>query len=200
MVMIDWLINYARLAYQWSRGEVGYMLDADGERTPGSAKMKFIKALVIISACTLAVNVAIAKNSGHLPKDAAPLSSDDIKLLFSGNTIDFKDTLYFFKPDGSLVGIHTDKSGNSFADGKWSVNDNEFCLDSSWHGKDKAAKPFLFALCYKFYKAKNVIWTENNKGGEPKDLGAIYTGQDKKIKKGDLITAKVTALKTQYGY
>ena len=154
----------------------------------------------MIAACALVFNLAVAKNSGKLPKGAVPLSSDEIKTLFAGNTIDFKDTLYFFLTDGSLVGFHTDKSGNSFADGKWSVNDNEFCLDTSWYGKDKSAKPFLFALCYKFYKVNKVIWTENNKGGEEKDLGAIYTGQDKKIKKGDLISAKVTALKTQYGY
>lgn len=137
-----------------------------------------------------------AKNQGKLPKGATPMTPEEITVILSGNSIDFKVAKYYFAPDHSLLGIG---SNGWFADGTWSVNGNTWCLDSLWHGPDKAKAPETFGLCSEKYKVGKIIYTKNTKG-EDKYLGDIWTGEEKKIKKGDIVSAKVAKLKQKYGY
>ncbi len=161
--------------------------------------MSTTRVVVVFSALALVAGAAFAKNEGKWPKDAVALSAADVTAFFAGHTVDFRETLYYFSPDGSLVGYHKDKKGDGFADGNWDVNGNEFCLHSSWHGKDKSAAPFLYTWCNKLMKAKKVVWAQNTKS-EDQYLNDIYTGLDKKLKKGDLVSKKIATLKTRYGY
>ncbi|MGE0238719.1 MAG: DUF995 domain-containing protein [Parvibaculaceae bacterium] len=152
---------------------------------------------LIIAACAvvLATVAAEAKNAGKLPKNAVPMTTEEIKQILSGNSIDYKVAKYYFAPDGSLLGIDGKKTW--FADGTWTVTGNTWCLDSKWHGPDKASD--TYAQCEEKYKAGKKIYSKNVKG-EDKYLGDISTDQEKKIKKGDIVSASVTALKKKLGY
>jgi hypothetical protein len=136
---------------------------------------------------------AMAKNQGKLPKDATPMPSEEIRALLSGNSIDFKVAQYYFAPDGTLWGLSKDW----YADGTWTVEGNTWCLNSSWHGPKKA-KEDNYTQCNEKYKVGKKIFTKNTKG-EEKYLGDVSTDQEKKIRKGDIVSAKAMALKAKYG-
>ncbi|QIG46767.1 DUF995 domain-containing protein [Nordella sp. HKS 07] len=147
-------------------------------------------------AATLACSTADAKNKGTIPKDAVPMTPEEISIILSGNTFaPIKGIRYYFSPDGILVALGTD---GWFAEGTWKVNGNSWCLDSIWHGPDKS-KTDSYAQCSEKYKLGKKIYTKNTKG-EDKWLGDVTTDQEKKFKKGDTVTAEVAKLKKKYGY
>jgi hypothetical protein len=154
------------------------------------------KLIIVAFAVILNFSAAEAKNAGKLPAGATPMPTDEIKQALSGNSIDFKVAKYYFAPDGSLLGI--DQKQKGFADGTWTVTGNTWCLDSAWHSADKT-KVFNFALCNEKYKLGKKIFTKNTKG-EDQYLGDVSTDQEKKMRKGDIVSAAVTKLKQKLGY
>jgi Protein of unknown function (DUF995) len=147
----------------------------------------------------LAFGTADAKNEGKLPKAAVPLTAEETKALFSGSTINWGDAQAYWAPDGTSIGYYHKGKVKSFAEGTWTVNGNEMCYDNGWRDADKTKPVFNDNRCAKYYKVKKVIWTENTKD-EDKWMGDIWTGINKKLKKGDLVSAKATALKAKFGY
>lgn len=157
--------------------------------------MRKLIAASLLMISVVACGPALAKNQGKLPKGATPMATDDVRKVYSGNSVDFKVAKYYFAPDGSLVGLGND----AFADGSWGVNGNEFCLNSKWHGKDKASAPSLFDLCYTYFKSGKKTWTTVTKG-EAQYIGDTNDGELKKIRKGNIIGDKADKMKAKYGY
>lgn len=156
------------------------------------------RLIVVLVAFTALVSTAAeAKNQGKVPKDAVPMAPEEITKILSGNTfVPAKSTGgYYFAPDGKLIGLG---SGGWFAEGSWAVTGNTWCLDSVWHGPDKS-KSENYAQCSEKYKVGKVIYTKNTKG-EDKWLGDVWSGEEKKFKKGDIVSAEVEKLKKKYGY
>ena len=153
------------------------------------------KHILVVLWLVIAISGAEAKNKGTVPKEATPMTPEEITAILAGNSIDYKVGKYYFAPDHTLVGLGT---GGWFADGTWSVNGNTWCLDSVWHGPDKT-KTETYVQCHEKYKLGKKIYTKNTKG-EDKWLGDVGTDQEKKIKKGDIVSVQVDKLKKKYGY
>lgn len=148
----------------------------------------------------LAPTGALAKNQGKLPGDAKPMASGDLTKLVIGRSVDYKIAAYYFNPDGHVIGVGGKNDG--FAEGTWTITDNEFCFVTDWKGADKAKPPFHYEKCQKFYLSKTVVYAENTKS-EDQWLGDKYQfnqGEGKKYKDGDLLSARFTAVKTKFGY
>jgi hypothetical protein len=160
--------------------------------------IKKIIILVVAGLMTFTAGVAFAKNKGKLPKGAVPLSAEEVKAIYVGKTIDWKPAKAYWSADGTTIGYYPVKGDEAFAEGTWSVNGNELCYENTWHGKDKT-KPFNEKRCSKYYKVKKVIWTENTKDDD-KWQGDIWTGVEKKLKKGDSVSKKALELKAKLGY
>lgn len=158
--------------------------------------LKFTVAAILL----FNTNSALAKNSGKLPKDAQPMASEEVKKLVAGQTVDYKVALYYFDPAGTLIGVL--QKDDAFAEGKWVIKDNEFCLMADWRGAEKTKPPFHFELCKKYYLSKKTIYVENSKDDE-KFLGDKYRydkGEKKKWSSGDKVSKRAMAVKAKYGY
>jgi Protein of unknown function (DUF995) len=141
-----------------------------------------------------AFGTAGAKNEGKLPKAAVPLTAEETKALFSGKTIDWGLAQAYWFADGTSVGYYRKGEVESFADGTWTVTQNEMCYDNTWRSNDKANPVVKDNRCAKYYRVKKVIWTENTKD-EDKWQGDVWVGITKKLKKGDLVSEKAKAVK-----
>jgi hypothetical protein len=148
-------------------------------------------ATSILLAATIVCCPVEAKNKGKLPKTATPMTTEEITAMLSGNSIDFKMVQYYFAPDGKLLGV--DPKNKWTADGTWDVKGNTWCLHSVWHSPD-GKKSENYEQCSEKYRDGKKIYTKNTKG-EDQWLGDITTDQEKKMKKGDIVSAKLAKLK-----
>jgi len=153
-----------------------------------------LAAIAIVSTNAL---TADAKNKGTLPKGSTPLSAEEAHKFYAGKTIDFKEYKYYFADDGTLYGVDSKKT--IFSEGVWKVNGNEVCMDTTWRGKNRSDKPYLYIRCTKLYNSKGKIWNVMTK---PNDqyVGNTDMEEAKKLRKGDRVSATVAKLKTAYGY
>lgn len=158
--------------------------------------LRYIAAAVI---AFVFVSPALAKNDGKLPKDAVPLTAAETKALWSGKTINWNPAKMYWSPDGKAVGVYPVKGREGFAEGTWTVSGNEMCSDVIWYGADKGGKTTPENSCAKYYKAGKVIWTLNTKEQE-RYMGDIWSGVDKKLKKGDSASKQAYEWKKKWGY
>ena len=144
-----------------------------------------------------------AKDDGKLPENAVAMTSEQVKQWVSGHSIDWRPTsTYYFAQDGSVTGYFfgNDKFKPGFADGTWTVDGNEMCLNVTFHGEQKE-KPYQYSNCNQFFKAKNIVWSKRTKStDEDQYIGDIGTDWSKKLKAGDIVSAKANALKKKLGY
>jgi hypothetical protein len=162
--------------------------------------MKLRGMTVLAVAAMLAVAGGVgAKNSGKLPKGAVPLSAEEVHALYDGKSINWKPTVALWKADGSVMGYYPVKGEESFADGTWTVKDNEWCYHMEWRGKDKTKAPYVEDACQTLFRAGKKLWVVNTKD-QDKYQGDVWTGLEKKLTSKDLVTAKYTALKAKFGY
>ena len=154
----------------------------------------------LISLLLLAPAGAWAKNEGKLPADAKPMAAEDITKLLIGRSVDYKVAAYYFNPNGQVIGVAGKNDG--FAEGTWTIKDNEFCFVTDWKGADKSKAPFHYEKCQKFYLSKTVVYTENTKSEDQwlEDKFQFNQSEGKKYKDGDLLTARYTTLKAKFGY
>lgn len=158
-------------------------------------KIALMTPALIISAFAF----ANAANSGKLPKDAKPLTAEEAQGVFAGKTINWQPAKAYWRPDGSAIGYYPVKGDEGFAEGTWKVSGNQICIYLEWRGKDKAKAPYIEDTCAKYYTSKGKIWVENVKD-DPKWQGDIWSGIEKKLKKGDSVSKKAAALKKSFGY
>lgn len=152
----------------------------------------------IIGVAALSMAPVLAKNEGKLPKGAVPLSAEDAKAMFLGNTIDWKPARVYWNPDGTALGYNSEKGKEYVGEGTWTANGNEVCYDMKWRGGDLKV-PYPESVCDQLFRVGKQIWTKNTKNSEDKYFGDIYSGMDKKFLKGDKITKKANALKVKLG-
>lgn len=132
--------------------------------------------------------------SMKMPPNAVPRTAEEIRKTYSGNTIDYKVSKYFLANDGSVLGI--DKGGTWYAEGAWNVTGNVICLDTVWHGPP-GKKTDSYKECYEKYKSGKEMLSKQTEG-EKKYVGDISNDQEKKIRRGDLVSQQVQALKAKY--
>lgn len=135
-------------------------------------------ALVLGSVMT--VSAAFA---GPLPKDAKPMTSDEVTALYSGKTAMWKSSMAYFAPNHNTRGVFEKKIPYS---GTWAVKDNEVCMVNTVKGDTKKNTD-----CWKYWKSgKKVLtlWSVHYDGSKPDEKNGYYN-EVAALKPGDLVAA-----------
>jgi hypothetical protein len=122
-----------------------------------------------------------------LPKDAKPLSSQEIATIYSGKSSDWKMSSAYFAPDGSLKGYLGKPKVKTTFKGKWTVTDNEICMDFT------TQDGFSSTDCWKYWRSgKDILtlWSRHFDGSKVDDVNGYYKNEVAKLKNGDLVSAK----------
>ncbi|MCP3054686.1 DUF995 domain-containing protein [Aurantimonas marianensis] len=166
-----------------------------------------MKCLSYLSISLIAMAIsgtdAGARNEGKLPKNAEPLSSDEISKIYEGHSVNYKtkksDIFYVWLSGGKVLGIATDlkdKSSNGYAEGGWAVKENQICYNYDWFDKDRKVV-FQDEKCKEWYRSGNQVWIKNTKD-EDKWIGDIYKADDelKKIIQKDVVSGRFEKVKS----
>ena len=131
-----------------------------------------------------------------LPKSAKPLTTDEVKAIYSGKSVVWSKTnAFYFSPDGVTKGYN----GSYYIDGKWEVKDNIMCMmNQGVDSKTKETDGKTYTDCNTWFKdAKGRlwdIWSTRYDGSKP-PKNDYNRDTDKKFKNGDTIDAKYGKLK-----
>jgi hypothetical protein len=157
-------------------------------------------ASLLAAVSAFAISPVLAMNEGKLPEGAVPLSAAETRALYVGHTVKYilSDGVvhYTWRPDGKTLGIWEGTNGEaSYADGNWSVSDNQFCFEATWYDNKTGKENMKYAPCKQWWKLGRARWTKNASGGEDKWLGDIYDNEIKKMSAGDQVSKKFAAIK-----
>lgn len=126
-----------------------------------------------------------------LPPGTTPLSSDAVAKIYSGKTALWKDSDVYFAPDGTAKGVLGKPKTTGATMGTWAVSGNEMCLYAF-----RQHEGATFRDCYKYWrdgKRLLTLWSGHS-DGTPVDLrDGYYTGEEDKLKPGDLVSARYAA-------
>lgn len=130
--------------------------------------MKRVISFAIVASLAIATSPTVTKANMKMPKTAKALTAEETTKLYVGNTViwdtDRGKVSYTFTADGNVLGILDKKDGKkAWAEGKWTVNDNEFCYDVIWRGK-KSGDGTKWAPCVSWFKVGKVFWSKNGSG------------------------------------
>jgi Protein of unknown function (DUF995) len=142
---------------------------------------------------TIFLSCAICASAGadSLPKTAAPMRSELVKKLYSGNTAIRKDSDIYFAPDGSIKGVYGKPQVKALMEGSWSVSANEICI-YSYKGKD----PNFYRDCYQYWSdGKRIValWSAHSDNSAVDQIDGYYFGEEKALNPGDLVSEKLAA-------
>lgn len=156
-----------------------------------------IKFVICVS--TLLVFFDTPSFAASLPSGSKDLSEEQITALYSGNTMQWdKDNRAFFAPDGSVVSTFSFKGSQGYTVGSWKVTGNEICKNTAeWFdvttGKSGKGTPDCWRWAIKG-KKYYTTWSVRFDGSTQKEL-SWSSGENKKIKNGDLVSKAVETMK-----
>jgi hypothetical protein len=132
-----------------------------------------------------------AARGDALPKAAIPLSSDAIVKLYSGKTAIGKDADIYFAPDGTDKGVWGKPKTITAFMGTWSVSGNEICIYAF-----RKNAPVTLRDCYRYWrdgKRLVTLWSNRSDGAAVDESDGYYSGEEDKLKPGDLVSDKYDA-------
>jgi hypothetical protein len=130
-----------------------------------------------------------------LPKGAVPLTPKEIKAVYSDHSADWSaKNKALFAADGSVKGI----SGDSFFFGKYTIKGNQICMQvQATNSKTKVSDGKIYSDCWEWNKVGKTYWTLYSKSYDNKPVDRVKgwsKSEIKKLKKGDLVSAKYGAM------
>nr|CAD6610010.1 hypothetical protein RTCK_02234 [Rhizobium sp. TCK] len=126
----------------------------------------------------------------QLPKEAVRLTSAEVKAIYAGKTTNWPSSNGYFAPDGSFLQV--EKKGSWVAEGKWRVQENEMCVDSTMRDF-KGGELKKSTNCWTWYKHGKRYLTRwsGDKGGD----NAYWDGAIKTLSsEGDMVPKKYKKL------
>ncbi|WP_158815977.1 DUF995 domain-containing protein [Methylocapsa sp. S129] len=135
--------------------------------------------------------LSLSALADSLPKTAAPMNSESVKKIYSGNTLISKYYDIYFAADGSIKGIFGKPSTKALIQGSWSVSGNEICMYTF-----RSKEPNSFRDCYQYWQdGRRIIalWSVHSDGSTVDQNGGYSVGEDRNLKSGDLISARYSA-------
>lgn len=128
-----------------------------------------------------------------LPAGAQPLSAKAIQKLYAGNTTDWKTSMAYFAPDGTVKALWGEGSKRGVFWGKWQVKGNEICMGPLTGIGPGDAEPWTSGGdCWKWWldadKKPIILWSKHYDGTAPDLEDGYYRDEIGKIKKGDKVT------------
>jgi hypothetical protein len=151
--------------------------------------MHIVKLLVFASISAVFADAAIAQK---LPKNATPLTNEEVIALYSGNTAVWKGSRAYFAPDNKVKGIFGEKAKRVTYSGEWSAADNEVCMKNRPKGD-----PALYTDCWKWWRSGKkllTLWSVHYDGSKADEKNGYYDKEAKALKKGDLLTKEYEEL------
>jgi hypothetical protein len=143
--------------------------------------------ILVLATLVLAASPALADK---LPKDATPLSSDEITKLYAGKTAVWSKSNAYFSPDGTIKLVFGKPRIEAALKGKWNVSGNEICMvNTSASGK-------VYTDCWKWWRSGKDLYTllsRSYTGERPDEINGYYKSEIAGLKKGDLVSKAYAA-------
>lgn len=147
--------------------------------------------LASISAVILVATTGAAV-ADKLPKGATPLSSDEVRLIYSGKTGVYNVSDVYYDPNGTTKGVSGKPKARNTFKGTWIVDGNQHCM----YNKPKG-DPRTYTDCNAYWRAGNKVyslWTVRYDGSKVDKVNDYWTGAVKQHEKGDLVSKKYAAM------
>lgn len=134
--------------------------------------------------------LALAAVADPLPEGAKPMSSEQVRAIYSGHWASWSQSKAAFLADGTVKGQYN--SGIWW--GKWSVKKNELCT-TGLQGYDKINKKSWSGNgdCWKWWVDSDgkpvTLWSKHYDGSKVDLKDGYYNDEIGKIKKGDKVSA-----------
>lgn len=145
-----------------------------------------------VAPVALAAAIASGGASGEaLPQGAHPTSSAAVVGFYAGKTAVWKDSDVYFAPDGTAKGVLGKPKITGVLMGTWAVSGNEICLYAFRQNEGAT-----FRDCYKYWrdgKRLLALWSSRSDGTPVDDKDGYYTGEEDRLKTGDLVSEKYVA-------
>lgn len=124
-----------------------------------------------------------------LPKNAKPMSTAELKKIYSGNSQVWDKSQVYFSPDMNTKGVFGRPASHTFS-GKWSVNGNKVCMNNkSVDVKTKKSDGKTYTDCWTFYKEGNKTWSLwSNNYDKQMTENDYWTKELGTLKKGDKVS------------
>lgn len=147
-----------------------------------------MRSFIILVAIALSVGPSAAEK---LPPDAKPMSSQELKAIFAGNSQIWQKSRVYFAPDMTTKGLYGAPVTHSFS-GKWNVKGNTICMNNkSIDVKSKKSDGKTYTDCWKFFKSgKRVLSLYSNNFGHKTTENDYWDSELKTLKKGDQISKR----------
>lgn len=155
-------------------------------------------------ACFLSLSIllvtSVAAYADALPKGAKDLTAEELTALYSGKSFQWdKDNAAYFAPDGTVTSTFSFNGSRGYTVGTWKVTGNEICKNTAqWFDVTKNANGKGSPDCWRWVKKGKTyytLWSTRFDGSKP-DENAWNSGENKKLKKGDLVTKTIDAMKS----
>jgi hypothetical protein len=149
--------------------------------------MKAIAAAVAASAAFFCASAS----ADPLPKSATPMTSEAIRLMYSGNTAVWADSDIYFAPDGSIKGILGKPAAKNIIEGTWAIEGNTFCL-YTFRSKAQVSSCDCY-LWWRDGKRAISLWSPRSDGAPVDAANGYRLGEERNLKVGDLVSARYSA-------
>lgn len=135
----------------------------------------------------LTMGVALAV---PLPSTAVPMTKEEVVQIHVGRTLQAPDSDTFIADDGTTKGVYGKPKIIDTFTGKWTVTDNEFCMENQPASSSAPTKD-----CTKFWKDGRrvfVLWSVRSDG---KDVDTVNGYQPflPKRRTGDVVSGRYKA-------
>ncbi|CAK7262077.1 MULTISPECIES: DUF995 domain-containing protein [unclassified Shinella] len=147
-------------------------------------------APLVVTSVLLALSFTLSARAESLPKEAVALKPTEVKAIYSGKSSNWSETRAYFAPDGSVFLFKKDKT--VWAEGRWTITDNQACMNVTWN-EIRSGKTGNHTDCWTWFrhgKRHLALWS----GQKDKKTG-YWDGEIKLLRKGDVVTTAVAALK-----
>jgi hypothetical protein len=153
--------------------------------------MKRNRILGIVMPLMLLAMMQHAVEAKKLPKNAKPMTTEEVTAIYSGNSVVWDNSKAYFSPEKKVKGVFGKGKDRVLYSGEWSVTDNEACMKNSPKGETKT-----YTDCWKWWhvgKGSLTLWSVHYDDSKP-DLKNGYYDESKNIKKGDKVTKEYEEL------
>ena len=146
----------------------------------------------VAAVATATVLTSGGASADALPPTAHPVTSATVVALYSGKTALWKDSDVYFAPDGTAKGVIGKPKVKGVLMGTWAVSGNEMCLYAFRQNEGAT-----FRDCYRYWRDENrrllTLWSSHSDGTSVDDKDGYYTGEQERLKAGDLVSDKYGA-------
>ena len=108
--------------------------------------MERARPLILVVPVAILLAFSPTAEAGKLPKNAKPMTAEEVTALYSGNSAVWKSSRAYFSPEKKVKGVFGSGSKRVIFSGEWSVTDNEACMRNSPKGEAK-----IYTDCWKWW-------------------------------------------------